>query len=96
MSLSVCEGDHVMTEDGLSGIVVGIGEKMSQLELARFPSDDHRGPGLVVINDVDRQIHTRSRYIFYPNSTKMWANAQRDGRPAEHRWRPLFNAAKFG
>jgi len=28
--------------------------------------------------------------------TRMWANAQCDGRPAEHRWRPLFNAAKFG
>jgi len=28
--------------------------------------------------------------------TRMWANAQFDGRPAEHRWRPLFNAAKFG
>jgi len=27
---------------------------------------------------------------------EMWANVQRDGRPAEHRWRPLFNAAKFG
>jgi len=27
--------------------------------------------------------------------TTMWANAQRDGRPAEHCWRPLFNAAKF-
>ena len=26
----------------------------------------------------------------------MWAGAQRDGRPAEYRWRPLFNAAKFG
>jgi len=26
----------------------------------------------------------------------MWANAERDGRPAEHKWRPLFNAAKFG
>jgi len=26
----------------------------------------------------------------------MWANAQRDGRPAEYRWRSLFNAAKFG
>ena len=26
----------------------------------------------------------------------MWANAQPDGRPAEYRWRPLFNAAKFG
>jgi len=29
-------------------------------------------------------------------TTRMWANAQHDGRPAEHRWRPLFNAAKFG
>jgi len=28
--------------------------------------------------------------------TTMWANVQRDGRPAEYRWRPLFNAAKFG
>jgi len=28
--------------------------------------------------------------------TRMWANAQRDGRPAEYRWRPLFNAAKCG
>jgi len=24
---------------------------------------------------------------------EMWANAQRDGRPAEYRWPPLFNAA---
>jgi len=23
----------------------------------------------------------------------MWANAQRDGRPAEYRWRRLFKAA---
>jgi len=22
----------------------------------------------------------------------MWANAKRDGRPAEYSWRPLFNA----
>ena len=28
--------------------------------------------------------------------TRMWANAQRDGRPAEQIWRPVFNAAKFG
>jgi len=26
----------------------------------------------------------------------MWANAQRDVYPAEYRWRPLFNATKFG
>ena len=28
--------------------------------------------------------------------TRMWANAQRDGRPAEYTWHPLFNATKFG
>jgi len=28
--------------------------------------------------------------------TRMWANAQGDGRPAEHRWCSLFNATKFG
>jgi len=27
---------------------------------------------------------------------EMWVNAQCDGRPAEYRWRPLFNATKFG
>jgi len=27
---------------------------------------------------------------------EMWANAQRDGRRVEHRWRSLFNAAEFG
>ena len=30
--------------------------------------------------------------ILNTSSTRMWANAQPDGRPAEHRWRPLFNA----
>jgi len=29
-------------------------------------------------------------------TTRMWANAQRDGRPAEYRSRRLFKAAKFG
>jgi len=26
---------------------------------------------------------------------EMWVDAQPDGRPAEYRWRPLFNAAKL-
>ena len=30
------------------------------------------------------------------SATRMWANAQRDGRPAAYRRRFLFNAAKFG
>ena len=38
-------------------------------------------------------IHLRVLKIIIP---RMWANAQRDGRPAEYRWHPLFNAAKFG
>jgi len=29
-------------------------------------------------------------------NTRMWANAQGDGRPAKYKWRPLFNDAKFG
>ena len=33
---------------------------------------------------------------FFDSRCRMWANVQRDGRPAEHRWRPLFNTAKFG
>ena len=27
---------------------------------------------------------------------EMWANDQCDGHPAKYRWRPVFNAAKFG
>ena len=30
------------------------------------------------------------------NNYRMWANAQRDGRPVEYRCRPLFNVATFG
>ena len=36
------------------------------------------------------------RVSWTAKKTRMWANAQRDVRPAEHRWCPLFNAAKFG
>ena len=56
-------------------------------------------------HDRDRQTHRQrdhARYHVcdnrphYNTVLEMWANAQRDGRPAEYRWRPLFNAAKFG
>ena len=42
--------------------------------------------------------HDPNDYQNLQNSKEleMWANAQRDSRPAEHRWRPLFNATKFG
>ena len=64
-----------------------------QSEACRFKMAQHR---------------QNKKYIFYLRvlmvprekidklyATRMWANAQRDGRPAEYRWRPLFNAAKF-
>jgi len=38
-------------------------------------------------------------YVFmkrFYEQTRMWANAERDGRSAEYRWCPLSNAAKFG
>ena len=31
--------------------------------------------------------------VVMQDKLEMWANAQRDGRPAEYRWRPLLNAA---
>jgi len=34
--------------------------------------------------------------MHYTKLTRMWANDQRDGLPDKYRWRPLFNAAKFG
>jgi len=39
-------------------------------------------------------ITLRRRYM--EKELEMWANAKRDGHPAEYRWRPLFNTAKFG
>jgi len=41
-----------------------------------------------------QSIYTHLHWIL--QQLEMWANAQRDGCPAEYRWRPLFNAAKFG
>jgi len=45
-------------------------------------------------------VTTQNNYVVHnqaiENILELWANAQRDGRPAEYRWRPMFNAAKFG
>ena len=43
-----------------------------------------------------KEHQTNVSVLYELNTSRMWANAQRDGRPAEHRWRTLFNAAKFG
>jgi len=46
--------------------------------------DDHR-----LCNSIQSML-TVTRF-----QLEMWANAQRDGRPAEHRWRPV-QRRKFG
>ena len=40
--------------------------------------------------------HSPAFHYNTSSQLEMWASAQRDGRPAEYRWRPLFDAAKFG
>jgi len=41
---------------------------------------------------VSTQFLQQAKHTSYHKVTRMWANAQRDGHPAEYR----FNAAKFG
>ena len=48
------------------------------------------------IPDVQKRDEQADRQTNRQKLLEMWANAQSDGRPAEHRQRPLFNAAKFG
>ena len=58
----------------------------------KFPhSENHDGGGRHLQISKNRHIIINNN-----NNTRMWANAQRDGRFAEYRWRPLFIAAKFG
>ena len=45
---------------------------------------------------VSTQFLQQAKHTSHHAVTRVWANAQRDGRPAEYRWRPLFNATKFG
>ena len=58
---------------------------------AQVDSEAHRQMEFWII-----QNSTRPTAVIFKINTRMWANAQRDGRPAEYRWRPLFNAAQFG
>jgi len=84
--------------------------RFSFLSLATLTFDlDIRPPARFLTMHLTAKFHRRtfnhSEFIVWTNQktnwqtkwqTRMWANAQRDGRPAKHRWHPLFNAAKFG
>jgi len=53
---------------------------------------------VVVVQKFTFAISSPDEFMFtkLQTKTRMWADAQRDGRHAQYRWRPLFNAAKFG
>jgi len=50
------------------------------------------------MTNFDHRRAQRTNYssTLYHFINRMRANPQPDGSPAEHRWCPLFNAAKFG
>jgi len=52
--------------------------------------------GIFTAKSVGETILKIGQHLAKLEATRMWANAHRDGRPAEYRWRPLFNTAKFG
>ena len=69
---------------------------VGEIDLEKCNFRNFKGP---VTSTLDRVIRHTGVDLKSINSinltlTRMWANAQRDGRPAEYRWLPLFNAAK--
>jgi len=66
----------------------------------RWGKDEREGKGQGRVEILGMPLTEWRGEITFPDrrtsATRMWADSQRDGRPAEYRWRPLFNAAKFG
>ena len=46
-----------------------------------------------VVRPATSYVNARRTLVRTHDKLEMWINAQRDGRPAEYGWRPLFNAA---
>ena len=65
---------------------------------AKISGGGGRSWGILFGLYISRHINTAlaMRALRRAVKTRTWANAQRDCRPVEHRWRPLFNEAKFG
>jgi len=68
-----------------------VGISPRSLVIKKLDIDSLRSHARHLRNDMIGRLDRTSNY----DGTRMWANAQPDGRPAEHRWRRLFNAAKF-
>jgi len=80
----------------------GPGERNAEFTPRQTQPDSRRQTAECGINRKPNKRHVTLRYAqsvgvrriqLINQSTRMWANAQRDRRPVEYRWRPLFNAA---
>ena len=76
-------------------------EDCSDLHQHELSVTNHKSTGEIETHEALQQLnhaglHTVTSIKQY-QVTRMWANAQRDGAlPNINRWRPPFNAAKFG
>jgi len=64
--------------------------------VARGPNVRRRDPAQATVSETTAAHAEGFMPLKLSQTEEMWANTQRDGRPVEYRWRPLFNAAKFG
>jgi len=71
-------------------------QRISDLHSKFALRSHHIMPSMVDTHSATAEIRRGKKLERKKKETRMWVNAQRDGRPAEYRWRPLFNAAKFG
>jgi len=79
-----------------------VGSHNTQIHATRRIKDRSHGTErrrcerVIVFSDFDLYVRSVANTVRHICELEMWADAQRDGRPDEYRWRPLFNAAKFG
>ena len=74
------------------------GDRIMDYQVWYLASDGDKFDGYmrIPLMKAARNATACTEWLVNDTNTRMWANAQPDGRPAEHRWRHLFNAAKFG
>jgi len=100
----LCDVTHWVNQSCCSSAIIGLRRCSRTLRcFLRATNDSCHGTGA---RTTLAHTITQSTAPFYIATTlplwftyyqpEMWANAQRDGRPAEYRWRPLLNATKFG
>ena len=92
---SVCVGTTIVTDHATLSVTIGSVYNIWPNKRGQSNLDCS-----IIFARLLQCVHPYNRRFLRPTRvqipTRMWANGQRDGRPAEHAWCPLFNAAKCG